>query len=301
MSGLPAKTCPVCGEEFIPARRWQRYCKDECKRKAAYQRGPGSKTVTARAIAHKGNRICTGCEVPKGKRTAIWWDDHDREAEKLETVMVLCAACAEKINRIKKGENILFDGWDRKAEHAILQTSEAFQQNFGSAGQLSGLSVDDIARITGRTGSEIAKAQHEERSQATRLPLFSYALGIRKGRPYPATGNDLAQRLEARPKLRGYVWCPRCQKYICEITADGEIVFANGEWLTLADSVECDAVGCPRCSKKARKYWVPLESSQIFGERVLTMTEERRQYLWKQWEEIQMPRRPAQMHTDSTG
>ncbi len=300
MSGLQVKICPVCGESFTPDRPWQKYNKDECKRKAAYQRGPGSNTVTARAIAHKGS-MCTGCKATKGKRTAVWWDDEDREAENMEAVMILCSRCAEKINRIKKGENSLFEGWDRKAEHAVVEASDAFQQDFGSAGQFSGLGVDDIGRITGVTNTEVAKAYEEDCKRANRLPRFDFKLGVRRGRSYPTTGEELAQRCEARPKLRGYIWCPRCQRYICEITGDGGLTFANGERLTLEEGVDCDAVGCPRCSKKTRTYWVALESSQIFGERVLTMTDERRQYLWKRWEEAQMPHSSPKMRTDSTG
>jgi hypothetical protein len=301
MSGPQVKVCPVCGESFTPDRPWQKYDKDECKRKAAYQRGPGANTVTARAIAHRGTRICTGCKATKGKRTAVWWDDEDREAENFETVMILCARCAEKINRIKKGENLLFEGWDRKAEHAIMEASEAFQQDFGPDGQLSGLSVDDIGRITGVPGAEIAKAYAEECKQASRLPQFGFKLSMRIGGSYPITSEELAQWREARTKLRGYIWCPRCQRYICEITAGGGLSFASGERLTLEESVDCDAVGCPRCSKKTRTYWVALESSQIFGERVVTMTDERREYLWKRWEAAQMPDSFPTMRTNCTG
>ena len=264
------------------------------------QRGPGANTVTARAIAYKNSRICTGCKTTKGKRTAIWWDDEDRDAENFETVMILCSGCA-KINRIKKGENDLFEGWDRKSEHAIIQASDAFQQDFGPDGQLSGLCVDDLDRITGFSSSAIAKAYAEECKRANRLPLFASKLGVRKGRSHPTTEEELAEWREDRLKLRGYIWCPRCQRYLCEITADGEIVFANRESLTLAESVDTDAVGCPRCSKKTRTHWVYLESSQIFGERVVTMTDERRDFLWKRWEETYMPASSAEMRTDSTG
>jgi hypothetical protein len=108
------KTC-ACGKAFEPSSNRQVCCSKKCTKKIANRRLRGE-SLSERVVRLKGRR-CHGCKSTKpGRRYAFFWEDEDREAERLDVAGVACYGCNKIGNALKLGQKREFDAWDRLAE-----------------------------------------------------------------------------------------------------------------------------------------------------------------------------------------
>jgi len=118
---LEPRLCACCGLEFIPTNNRQKFYSKAHAKKAANRRARGE-SLSDRVVRLEGRR-CGGCgsEEP-GRRFAFFWDREDQEAENVDAAIVACYRCNKIGNRLRLGQERLFESFDRLADDELVES-----------------------------------------------------------------------------------------------------------------------------------------------------------------------------------
>jgi hypothetical protein len=141
------KVC-LCGVEFISSQPASKYHNEQCKRRA--QNGTARKgSLLEQVIAQKSSKVCSHCKSIEGKRWTFFWDDHDREANNLDVVLLLCAKCWSRYSGKKLGQKKQMDRQERLTDLKVadeeLSESDDPLVSDCIANKLSIVHLEDIA------------------------------------------------------------------------------------------------------------------------------------------------------------